>query len=384
MKKEEHKMNILITGARAPIALEWAYRLNQNGNKIFLADSLSYPIGSFSKDIFKYYKLPKPNKKTSLFINKLIQICIHENIKMLIPTCEEIYYISKFKHLFPPEVILFLDEFEKLSLLHNKFTFIHYIKNIHSHIPITFLIHKKSEYDEWKQNNQINNFIVKPVFSRFGSEVIFNLNKQYPKRFPIVAQEKIIGKEYCTYGIAYQGNLVFYSCYTPKYKAGVGAGIYFEPIVNHKIREFVKKIITELNYTGQIGFDIIENDKGEIYPIECNPRGTSGIHLLLDNSNMIESIFEFKSVENFNYQNPKKIGFAMYLYLFSNLKNYSLREIISDNKTSKDIYESTCNKRLNYYQIISLLEILIRSVKTKFNLRKASTFDIEWDGHEII
>lgn len=377
-------MNILITGARAPIALEWAYRLNQFNNKVFLADSLLYPLGRFSKDIYKYFKIPSPTKKTVLFINKLIKITIEENIKIIIPTCEEIYYISKFKHLFPSDVTIFSDNFDKLSLLHNKYTFIQYIKKFHSHIPQTYLINSISEYNNWKEKNKIFNFIVKPVFSRFGSEVIFNLEKYFPNRFPVVAQQKIIGKEYCTFSIAYNGNLVFYSCYTPKYKAGAGASIFFQPIINNKILEFVKKFLLEIKYTGQIGFDIIEDNHGNIFPIECNPRGTSGLHLISDTSNIIDSIFNNKNIENFNIKNCKKIGFAMYLYFFYNLKNYPIKEIVSDYLSSTDIYESTQNKKINYYQLISFFEILLRSFKTNFNFRKASTFDIEWDGHEIV
>ncbi len=174
MKKKEFKMNILITGARAPIALEWAHRLNKDNKKIFLADSLSFPIGRFSKDIYKYYKLPKPNNNTMLFINKLIKISVLENIKFIIPTCEEIYYIAKFKSLFPPDITIFCDEFEKLELLHNKYTFNQYIKKLHEHVPESFLFNKIADYDNWKISKELSNFIVKPVFSRFGSEVIFN------------------------------------------------------------------------------------------------------------------------------------------------------------------------------------------------------------------
>lgn len=29
------------------------------------------------------------------------------------------------------------------------------------------------------------------------------------------------------------------------------------------------------------------------------------------------------------------------------------------------------------------MEVVLRSIKYRFNLKKASTIDIEWDGHEI-
>ena len=42
-------MRILITGLRAPVALEWARRFDQAEHEVIGADCLSLPIGRFSK-----------------------------------------------------------------------------------------------------------------------------------------------------------------------------------------------------------------------------------------------------------------------------------------------------------------------------------------------
>jgi hypothetical protein len=43
--------------------------------------------------------------------------------------------------------------------------------------------------------------------------------------------------------------------------------------------EFCRKIAREAHVTGQLSFDVIRDAGGVIRPLECNPRGISGIHL---------------------------------------------------------------------------------------------------------
>jgi predicted ATP-grasp superfamily ATP-dependent carboligase len=377
-------MNILITGARAPIAIEWAFRLKKNvENKIFLADSLFFPLGKYSKHVENYYKISKPKKKPKLFIEQITDIIIKEKIELVIPTCEEIFYLSKYKNILPKNTYFFFDDFNKLSLLHDKYKFIKYIEDIHSASPETYLMNSATEYKLWIKNHAEQNFIAKPVFSRFGSEVIFDLKKQSPNRYPVVIQKKLFGTEYCSYSMVSNGKIVAHSCYISKYKAGIGAGVYFEAQRHEPIFDFVKKVALKLNFTGQIAFDFIQTSGGDIYPIECNPRGTSGIYLLSQDSNLLEVIFNAKEIDISYLSKPYQIKFAMWLYLFNHLKKFKLNEIIDDYEKAADIYESTLNINLKYLQIISFIEIFFRSFKTKLNIRVASTYDIEWDGNEF-
>ena len=53
-------MNILLTGVRAPVALDWAFRLHRSGARVFMADSLRLPIGRFSPHCAGYTQTPPP------------------------------------------------------------------------------------------------------------------------------------------------------------------------------------------------------------------------------------------------------------------------------------------------------------------------------------
>lgn len=56
------------------------------------------------------------------------------------------------------------------------------------------------------------------------------------------------------------------------------------------IKEWVEVVIKNSRFSGQISFDLILNGRGWIYPIEANPRVTSGIHLLVNNPEFIDQL----------------------------------------------------------------------------------------------
>jgi hypothetical protein len=99
------------------------------------------------------------------------------------------------------------------------------------HIPSTALIKNR---DDLKKIINPEEKVFKPVFSRFASHILICPNNSSlqkiasAKNFPWVAQEFISGKEYCTYSVAVAGKIQAHSCYHPKYRAGLGSGIYFE------------------------------------------------------------------------------------------------------------------------------------------------------------
>jgi glutathione synthase/RimK-type ligase-like ATP-grasp enzyme len=384
-------MRAMITGARALISIDWAQRIKQHNCKSFvvLADSFYFPLGRFSKNIDKYVKTSSPRFSPENYIKELLYYIDKYQINILIPTCEEAFYISKYMYLFPKNCYCLLDDFDKLTKLHNKFTFLDLIEESNCiKKPETLCIKDAQELADWISRNNIQEYIIKPVYSRFGSEFVENIDQfKRDYRYPLVVQQKIKGKEFCSYTIANAGTVVAHSCYHPKYKAGVGAGIYFEVVENLAILEFCKNIIQKINYTGQIGFDFIYTADGMIYPIECNPRGTSGLHLIPRDMNIINHMLDnSKNIDinpkHLTQKKPLQIMFAMALFFYKNIKNNTI-SYIKDFFSTLDVYSSLKENRLHLLQIISFIEVVLRSIKYRFNLKKASTIDIEWDGHEI-
>jgi len=386
-------MRVMITGARAPVALDWASRIKKHDHDSFvvMTDSLKFPLGRFSKNSDIYIKTSSPRFSPNDYIKELLNVINLYKINLIIPTCEEIFYISKYKEYFPQNCLQLFDNFNKLSMLHNKFTFFNIFDESEKiKKPKTFYLNNSQEFLKWCKNNNIDNYIIKPVFSRFGSEFINKIDEtKLDHRYPIIAQQKLTGIEFCSYAISVFGKVVAYSCYNPKYRAGPGAGIYFDLHQSSVIENFCEDFVKKINYTGQIAFDFFQDQNGKIYPIECNPRGTSGLHLLPRDLNLVDNILKIPEFVNKNLSPQRKnkksiqVMFAMILFSFKYLKNQKLT-LLKDFFTTPDVYGIIGEKHLHFFQIISFFEIFLRSFKYGFDLKKTSTIDIEWDGNEIL
>ncbi|GAA3325969.1 hypothetical protein GCM10020331_060000 [Ectobacillus funiculus] len=75
------------------------------------------------------------------------------------------------------------------------------------------------------------------------------------------------------------GKLLAHSVYQTEFTAGLGATIAFQHTECDPIFHLFQYSLKKLKYSGQIAFDFIVTKDGKVYPIECNPRTTSGLHL---------------------------------------------------------------------------------------------------------
>lgn len=106
-----------------------------------------------------------------------------------------------------------------------------------------------------------------------------------------MAQQYIKGKAVCTYSIVHEGSVVAHAAYDSRYRTGrSGASVYFEHLDHPAAQEWVQRFAGVIGFSGQIGFDFIESEDGILYPIECNPRATSGIHLFTPEEGLTEAL----------------------------------------------------------------------------------------------
>jgi hypothetical protein len=63
----------------------------------------------------------------------------------------------------------------------------------------------------------------------------------------------------------------------------------YEHVDKPKITAWVSHFVKELNLTGQISFDFIEQEDGTVYAIECNPRTHSAITMFHDHPGVADA-----------------------------------------------------------------------------------------------
>ena len=382
-------MNILITGARAPAALDLARRCRAAGHTVFMADSLRFGMAMFSRVVAGRKLLPSPVEKPDQFVDALRSMIDAHHIELIVPTCEEVFFLSRYRDLLPCSVLV--DDFEKLNAIHNKFEFSRFAGNAFAAVPETHLIESTDQLQGF-QTDSID-WVFKPVYSRFATRALIGPQpaqlgsiKPAPK-MQWVAQRRIRGQEYSTYGIAHAGVLQAHVCYRSLYRVGQGSGIYFEPVQSDVIRQFVETFVRQTQFTGQIGFDLIETDQADLFAIEANPRATSGVHLFGKTDALIKAIVGdamFGCAEQLVVPTdfrPVMVEFAMPLWGFIDaLRRRSVRHYFPDLCSARFATFSLSDVLPTLALPLSLMELGAMAMRRRCSLVRASTVDIEWNG----
>jgi len=377
-------MNILVTGLRIPASLDLAKNLHTNGNLVYGLDSLRFPFYKGSRYLKRTFWVPAPSKNIEIYAEHLIRIIREYQIDLLIPTCEDIFYVSHLKSRLDSECHVFCDSFQLLKKLHHKYEVFEMARDLGVTIPQTYLLDSRKQLEQFESN--LSKWIFKPVFSRFASEVLIapspcKLNKINLDSQQWVAQEYIEGIEYSSYSIARQGNLNAHCCYQPSYRLGKGAGIYFIPHHNKVIQDFVSAFIKKHHFTGQIGFDFIVKNE-EVYLIECNPRITSGLHFFIPTSGFDKVFTEDRQapIVNLN-KSPKMISSAMLLLGWPyGFRRRGVIKFANDYFRAKNVISYLDDPGIIAYHLLGFLEMIFRSLRYQQSFRDAVASDIEWNG----
>lgn len=383
------KKRILITGARAPVALELSRQFSKAGNEVFVADSVRFPLTRASRHVKKSFLLPPPRTKLNAFITALISIIKTHHIDLLIPTCEEVFYIARHLPTLNKYCQVFCDSFDKLALVHSKFNFLTAAADCGAYIPQSFKL--ESINDLHHLSLPVKDLVFKPEFSRFASHIMISpsnaeLKSLTPtKQSSWIAQQRIRGKEYCSYSIANNGKVSAHACYHPKYRVGLGSGVYFEPHNNEAVLDFTRRFVAKNNFHGQIGFDFIEAESGQLFVLECNPRATSGAHLFAESSNLAHKFFDDDTPLLVAHpEKPYMIAPAIVIFnALNEFKNGRGKELLQHFRLANDICFTMNDPLPQFYQFLGLFEIIFRSMTRGVGLKDAATSDIEWNGETL-
>lgn len=377
------RKRVLLTGGRAPVTLELARLFASVGHTVFVADSLRAQLTKSSKTIKKSFLIHRPAFEYEAFIEDLIKIIQEEDVDLLVPTCEEVFYVAKGKSQLESYCNVFCPDLPLLLQLHHKYEFIKQAEERGLLTPPSFLIFNKKELTHALEEIG-DEAVLKPVYSRFGANVVFvNKNSMGNLQFPdgeYVVQKRIIGQPICSYSVFVEGELVAHTQYKVEFSAGNSASIHFQHIEHPKIESWVKRFFAEEKVTGQFAFDFIETSEGELFPLECNPRSTSGIHLFKN----LPLADAFLGVSNTLLKpatdSTRMIGLAMLIYGW---RKGGIKKWFKAFLQSKDIIWSVNDIKPFFYQFYSYTSILKLAFKIKKSPIEATTYDIEWNGDDV-
>jgi hypothetical protein len=140
--------------------------------------------------------------------------------------------------------------------------------------------------------------------------------------------------------------------------------------------------VERFGVTGQLSFDFIQSEDGLLYALECNPRATSGLHLLASHPQFVDSFLRADSTEPITPLGDKKmLASAMLVYgLPTAIANGTFRAWLQTFLHSDDVIWDAKDPLPFLLQFRSLLFYLRLARQKGIGPLEASTFDIEWNG----
>ncbi len=304
---------------------------------------------------------------------------------MIVPMFEEVFYFSKALDRFPTSCKVFCSPFKILDTLHNKWLFNNKIREMGKTAPNSFLIKTERELETLSLAFP---YILKPCYSRASQKVIkiekaTQLSKiKIDPHNPWVAQEWLKGEKICTYSIGVGGKLRAHAAYPLQFSIGGSSCLNFEAIEHERIEKWVKEFISRENFTGQLGFDFIELKDKTLYPIECNPRSTSGLHLFREEDNL-PLAFSQKATKTIRPKIgfSKQIAIGMLLYGWKNHETKKSRsQFIKKLLSIRDVIFSSHDLFPFFFQPLLFASYIFRCLKLRMRIPSIFTFDINWNG----
>ncbi|KAL0490317.1 hypothetical protein AKO1_009443, partial [Acrasis kona] len=374
---------------------------------------------------------PLPNQEPLLFCKRIAQICKKESIDLLIPTCEESFWVSRGKETInqeSPNTIVFVDDVDKLRLLHSKWEFNQLLAKAGfstckterfetTQCLIDYIEELLSNHEASPADLKLS-VVFKPSFSRFGTQTIVRPTVRELTQFKRtlkaeqkytnktrrshqtewVAQEFIEGDLICTYSVVKDGVVLAHAAYRGGDYTNSGhqhgGSIAFKKIkstVATLVEEWVRTFVHLHSSTGQISFDLILSGDGHLYAIECNPRGTSGIHLF--EHCQVEYTNTFFKINVDPASQPVKpketdgdgqITLAMLVwatFLPHSIRSWKRLILWSqDVWRSRDVIFEWWDPLPLFVQVYLAIEPFYKSYKYGIAYADTFTYDIEWHG----
>ncbi|MEZ2332871.1 hypothetical protein AB6802_24375 [Mesorhizobium sp. RCC_202] len=376
---------ILITGARAPVALHLARLLHGAGARVVLADTPARPIAAASKACARYHRLPPPRFAPQEYAEAVEALIRAEGIELTIPTCEEVFYLALAWRGRTMPARLFAPDIDLLAEVHNKHSFIRLAERLGAAVPETTLLSARGDVEAVRGSSR--GLVFKPAWSRFASQVLLKpqpeaLDAIAPSpAMPWVAQRFIEGEEISAYAVARDGKLKALALYRSRYRAGKGAGIFFERVEDDAARALVERIVAGTAWTGQISFDLMREASGRVLPLECNPRAVSGLHFFRDPARFADAVLADGAEVRPDVVMPQTVRLAMWIYgLPAALRSGELGEFRKAMLEGEELLDWPGDSGPVKAQWRAFAEIAGVALRQRISLQAASTRDIEWNG----
>jgi hypothetical protein len=379
---------IVVTGARAAAALDIARDFAGAGYEVHMADCSPARISRWSRRVAKVHSYPSPVSDPGGFETEILRLRDTLAPILIVPTCEEIFHLARPMLAERLGTCLFAPPLATLAILHDKYAFADACARNGLPVPETHRLAAPADVDSYAE--QSATWVFKPCFSRFGAETMISPRPDQlraiapiPKR-PWVAQRRIAGREISFYAIARNGKLAAFAAYGAGWRLGGGAGISFDPIepgLETGIEALAVRIAEAFRITGQFACDLIVDAAGEFWLIECNPRATSGVHLLGGGGALAQAMLGARTGLVRSSRESRHLLPALLTYgLATAVGQGRLGEWVAQLRRGSDVAGAPGDRGPALGALVDGLGFMLSGALKGTGATAATTADIEWNG----
>ena len=269
--------NLLLTLGRLPKALDVARGFADLGWRVVVAEPFKRHLAGASRAVAQSHRVTAPAEDKQAYLADLQRIIVDEKIDLVVPVSEETMHVAFLRDSLPATTRLFTMPPENLLRLHNKHGFVQQAVAWGLAVPETHALGDRTA-EVLVQSGPV---VVKPVHSCSGRGVrLLPAGIALPARdpaIPMIVQRCVMGAEYSSCSIAHDGRVASTVIYRAAQKSG-SVAVAFERVEHPAITDWITRFIAAAQWTGFIAFDIMVDEAGQPWGIECNPRTTSGLH----------------------------------------------------------------------------------------------------------
>jgi len=376
---------VLITGARAPAALDIARSFAAAGHQVHFADSRIGLMARWSGLATRAHRYGSPVSQPLAFRRDLERLLADLKPDLVVPVCEEVFHLARAAEDARWADRLFAPTSDVLDRLHSKLEFARLCDDLGLDAPTTRPIRTRSDLAALAA--QADRLVFKAEYSRFGADALVGpsagaLATIAPSEArPWVAQTRVRGREACFYAVAVNGVLTAFSAYGAPWRMAGGVGYAFAPldVAEEQRLLAMAERLADVVGRGQFACDLIIDADDRPWLIECNPRATSGAHLFGGGRSLADAMTGLAGTPVLG-RKTGRLGPAMWRYgLPTAVRERRLARWLADCRKTPDVIGrgggwAACGA------VLDSAAFSIRAALSGASLERAMTRDIEWNG----
>jgi hypothetical protein len=378
---------LLVTGARAPAALDIARSLKAAGFEVHMADCVPARIARWSTVPVLVHRHASPVRQPVDFARDIRALIDWIDPVAVMPTCEEAFHLAALAEAQGWSDRLVVPTFERLATLHHKGRFAALCGELGLPVPKTNVV---TDSVSLMRDAAAADVVVKPAWSRFGAQTLIRPDATVLGRLrptpetPWIIQSCMTGEEVSLYAVAHEGRLSAFSAYRSDWRTRGGAAYVFtplaEPVSDHlrgmaeTVSQFVRK--------GQFACDAIVDAAGQPWLIECNPRATSGVHLFGRSAAFGRALLG-RDIARPGQASWRNIIMLDTFGLADALRTQQLMAWRDEHRLSHDILSAPRDPLPPLGALMDAAGFGLRALTSGQDLASAMTADIEWNGQPL-